>query len=343
MLKNNIDILICFDDNYAPAAGIAMTSIMMTNATECAGITFHIFEDGVSDQNKENIRKAVKAYDNSDVIFYDVHEQVKKYFSDFNDSFSLSAYSRWLACEILPTDLTKVLYIDCDVIVTDGLSGLFEEELSEYCAAAVLDKGNLEDMEIIGLAPTRNYFNTGVLLINLEYWRKNAVLAALIEYGKNISWDFICPDQDMLNIKFSNVIKPLPLQYNIFPEYFAHNFKKRDKLFRIPYDMEEIAYAKANPVIIHFAGKKPWAYGKLIGGAMPRTFAHYYKVKKQSVWKDCQDIGQRKYKIVIVDAARDIMIDVLPARMSARALAVYHKSKGNDKMYNVYMRKLNSL
>ena len=92
----------------------------------------------------------------------------------------LTCLQRLFLCDYLPKELNKILYLDCDIIARNSLKELYEIEFDkeEYCAA-VPDCVSDICRNNIGIDNRSNYYNSGVVLINLELWRKENVAEKL--------------------------------------------------------------------------------------------------------------------------------------------------------------------
>ncbi len=192
---------------------------------------------------------------------------------------SRMTYSRLFLGEILPKDIGRVIYLDCDILVEGSLRGLWGTSLEDKLLAAVEDL-NSADITIygrLGINPREHvYFNAGVLLLNLEKWRecdcqKRALEA--IASGRNLEYG----DQDILNLLAVGQTCCLPLRYNL------QDFLLRQKK---PPLMREAALENWNneldyPVIIHFTWtSKPWSYRSF--NPYGKRFWAYFD---QSRWK----------------------------------------------------------
>lgn len=97
------------------------------------------------------------------------------------------------------------------------------------------------------------YFNSGVLLINLEYWRTHNVLNGFIEYMKQHADSIIYADQDILNYVFKENKMILPVKYNLQTVLIWNRTKEL-------YDAEEykkkVQEALQDCVIVHFSAGK---------------------------------------------------------------------------------------
>ena len=123
---------------------------------------------------------------------------------------------------------------------SNSLKELFSINLNDYAVAMVKDVESKRESERLGL---KNYFNAGVMLVNLDYWRKNNVKDKLFDYAKNNPKNILWQDQDIINIVLSNEIKPINLKWNY--QYFLYD-KINEKDF-------------TDCSILHLAGRfKPW-------------------------------------------------------------------------------------
>lgn len=162
--------------------------------------------------------------------------------------FTTAMYYRLMIPELFPEHVSKVLYLDMDVLVEGRLDELWNKDFSGRAAAVVEDSATTHLGEY---SPTR-YFNSGVMLINLDYWRKNNVKEKAINFMVKHRDILRFPDQDALNVVLQNDLVYLPDKWNYHLNLDRQFLKK---VLR-----GQIAKDKA-PVIIHFNQRvKPWMY-----------------------------------------------------------------------------------
>ena len=180
-------------------------------------------------------------------------------FKDFPilQHFSINTYFRYLIPSIKP-NLKKALWIDADILVLCDLKELFELDLNDKPLGAVpylyehskyrktnIHKTILRLKEKLNLPSDHLYFNAGVMVLNLEYWRKKGWMTQLFALTNKLKTIIECPDQDILNILSKNHYRILPDTYNSIVDI---NYLLNKK------------YASA-PKIIHFTGGnnlRPW-------------------------------------------------------------------------------------
>lgn len=114
---------------------------------------------------------------------------------------SLAAYLRLFVADIIPENIHKIIYLDCDIIVNGEIRGLWDINIAEYAVAAVEDmwSGKPCYYERLNYSSKFTYFNSGVLLINLDVWRSSHIGQVSMEYAIKHASSLIFNDQDILN------------------------------------------------------------------------------------------------------------------------------------------------
>ncbi|VTS27801.1 glycosyltransferase [Streptococcus gordonii] len=149
---------------------------------------------------------------------------------------SYTVFLRYFVADFVEED--KALYLDCDIVVTRNLSSLFETELGDAPLAAVKDLGG----EVYF---GEQIFNSGILLINVNYWRENDIVGQLIEMTDNLHDKVTQDDQSILNMLFENRWLELPFAYNCITLHTTFS----------DYEPEKGLYP---PVIHYLTERKPW-------------------------------------------------------------------------------------
>jgi lipopolysaccharide biosynthesis glycosyltransferase len=121
-------------------------------------------------------------------------------------------YYRLLAGYFLPQHLNRILYLDPDILVINPLRPLWETDLSQYLFAAAAHTGRAElanNVNRLRLGTKHDYYNSGVLLMNLEECRKRISSQQIFHYVAEHGKEMLLPDQDILNALFGDWILPL--------------------------------------------------------------------------------------------------------------------------------------
>lgn len=171
--------------------------------------------------------------------------------------FPRVVWLRILLPELMP-DATRVLYLDSDLIVTDDLCPLWATDLGEHLLGAVTNPFYpfMPDHPRLHLSinSPRDYFNSGVLLMNLERMRVEGTAAKLCEFARTHPGNPY-PDQDALNDVCRDRWLHLHPRWNVQSTLFEL------PLEQLPLPAKEIVEALARPAVVHFIGPfKPWHY-----------------------------------------------------------------------------------
>ncbi len=187
------------------------------------------------------------------------------------DVFGLPKYrSRYLRvslASLLPSDLDRVIYLDADTLVCRDLAPLFESEISNYALMAVRDFRipyvsaplGLKNYQDLGISPDAPYFNSGVLLLNLNVWRKQNVEKKIVDYYQAYGFQMTLHDQEILNAVLHDQWGELDLRWNQQSVLFRPQAMPKSEFKSICMGRSEDL--RLNPAIVHFTGgSKPWTY-----------------------------------------------------------------------------------
>lgn len=170
--------------------------------------------------------------------------------------YTAAMWYRILLPELLP-GVERVLYLDVDTIVLDDLSPLWRLDLGGRLVAAVtnvFEDWSRHRPEQLGIA-ARDYFNSGVLLLNLDEMRVARATEALREVAARQAGVPGWPDQDALNIVLGG------RRLELHPRWNAMNSVLALPGAESVYGDRALAEARARPAIRHFEGpehNKPW-------------------------------------------------------------------------------------
>ena len=158
-------------------------------------------------------------------------------------------------------DEKRVLFIDCDTLVVADLHELENEQDTSVPLVGVRDAAvilsNYFKKKILPETHSEDYINSGVMLINLEYWRKNDCIQKMFEIAQEKTVRAY-PEQDILNIFFAGKLRFLPYRYNIMKRISSECLITDYQLARIhKCSIADIQAQK--PSIFHISGpNKPW-------------------------------------------------------------------------------------
>jgi lipopolysaccharide biosynthesis glycosyltransferase len=187
-----MEILCACDQQYIPHTATMLCSLLEHN-TDCR---IHLFHNSIADCELAKLKFFVEKC-TSEITFYEVEPAA---FRDIRiDRWASAAnYYRLLAPRLLPTSISKILYLDSDIIIRGSLCDLWNTDVADCALAAVANFWD-DHRTDLGLAEGTKYFNSGVLLINLQFWRQNNVPERAISFAKENPEKVRFHDQDALN------------------------------------------------------------------------------------------------------------------------------------------------
>ena len=296
-----MEIVTCFDHGFVMPTGVMMYSLCKNNTD--TKINFHLLVDKtVTEEDKNNLRQTVSDF-KGECHFYSVDnclfEGLPSGESRYN--FTSAIYYRLLVAEILPKTIDKVLYLDGDLIVRQSLLPLWETDISGFAVAAVYERpyqmSSSDYFDRLGYSPQLGYFNSGVMLINLDFWRRNQISREIFGFLNDCSKKLVLGDQDCLNFVLKENKLELPPKYNLQSNFlFVENFDKAQS-------EKVVMSAIENPVIVHFIGEKPWY--KYVRDPHPYR-STFFKYQEETRWGG-QRVDRRPVKRKLINAVADTM------------------------------------
>lgn len=262
-----MNIVCATDDNFVQHCTIMLVSLLSNNKN----VSIYILTEGLSEDNKRILEMEV-AQKGGNIHFLIVDSAVVEKFPMPSDGglshISRATYYRLLMAELLPTSLDKVIYLDCDIIVNGSLKELWDIDIDNYAIAASKQIGYGFEAERLGYPIEFGYFNAGVNVVNLKYWREHNVKDSLLSYINSNSARIKYHDQDTLNaVLYDKCLHIMP-QWNMtsltFSLFLSSRGDSRNGVVLNFYEVEKrnIRENKKNPIVVHYVSKpKPWNKG----------------------------------------------------------------------------------
>ena len=213
--KEMINVAINIDNKYTTYALLTFNSILKNNKSN-SDYTFYVLNDGLSLWNKLRMRLFIAKHKQK-IEFIKV--DIPKLFSDEGDIFKHNwtphvsdiGIARIFIPEVLPKTTHKCIYLDCDTLVLADLKELWDTDISDFAVGMCKDPNS--DHIITQMKPElETYYNSGVILMNLDYMRKINATKKMFDYVKYGILHYI--DQDALNIICTDKEIYLPSMYN---------------------------------------------------------------------------------------------------------------------------------
>jgi UDP-glucose:(galactosyl)LPS alpha-1,2-glucosyltransferase len=197
------------DSNYVRCMGVAITSICKNNP-QCSFV-FHIISSELNVKHLEKLE--ILAKDNLIDIHIYIIDTMRFKELPTQEYFPISMYYRLILPLILQEGI--VLYLDADIICLQSIEEIFYTPLDIFSIAAVLDIGTTGEKRSNALnLPGNTYFNSGVLLIDINKWNQEDILRKLMDILLNKDIELQYPDQDALNIVFQGKVHYLDDKWN---------------------------------------------------------------------------------------------------------------------------------
>ncbi len=272
-----MNIAYASDDNFVD---VMLVSIMSFNDHN-SDASIYILDCGITEQNKQKILELCSG--KNTVLFVDAKKRLDSLDYDLNlDRGSIASYGRLFIGSMLPDDVKKVIYLDCDTLIRQALEDLFYVDVAPYVIGGIRDSFSALNKKVFGIKRGGLFINAGVLLIDLSRWREEKIEAGILKLLKEKEKIFQ-GDQGVINTIFLGNVYELPLKYDVMTYLYDFSYKEM-MLYRKPdkyFDQKEVKEATKNPVIVHFsssfASRRPWENNNDISHPFQSEWDLYYK------------------------------------------------------------------
>lgn len=309
-----INVCYCFRNrtgHYAKFAGTSLVSVFENTQEQ---ITAHILHDNtLTPEDIEKFSSLVKRYGQT-VNFYNLDELLPETVAKIAElvpglektSSTVGAFYKILIPQVLPQNINKALFLDPDTIVNLDVKEVSQTRLGRKMLGVVPEMENGVNPEKAfplcseGLVNPEDYFNCGVLLMNLKFLRaeEEAIMEGIKFRGENPKHKWL--EQTVLNYCFSKRTVKLPAQFN--------SFIRRER------GSKEIS---VEPKIYHYAGglSRP---GLDMSDPFNRLWMSYFV---KTPWCDVDAVGRLYENLKKVDKSQEIsplkLVNLLPGKMRA--------------------------
>lgn len=237
-------ILYAANQAYLQHAVVSMHSVLLNNRE--LNIHFHILYNEIAAQERERIKGWLKEglFPNAQLSFYEIEANQYIFPIKSGDANSKECYFRILASDVLPDSIKTILYMDGDTICLSSIKEVFMMDIDGYAAACTEVKVPVYRKVSLGLKESDSYFQSGVMLMNLDWWRRYRIgeqCLAFIRENPDIlpRWD-----QDAMNAVLVGKIKKLDSRWNVYLDTLSGG-----------------TWGDVEPRIVHYTGSvlyKPW-------------------------------------------------------------------------------------
>ncbi len=237
---------IAFCNNPIGLTGLQVTvSSLIQNCSDASRLTLWFLCAEHSDTDKKQIKDLLQ-YERFEGKYHILDFSPIATFGEFCSLHGdWTCYGRLLLADYIDAD--EVLYLDSDLVVETDVLILENFNLQEFCIAAVggcefrFTLGHKFYIEQLHISPDLEYFNDGVMLLNLRVWRERKMKEQCLEIARKYPMDLPSHDQSILNIICKGEFARLPAAFNC--EWPANKAKP----------------TVADLMVLHFVGSpKPW-------------------------------------------------------------------------------------
>ena len=202
--ENTIPVFFSSDNNYLPFLAVSIRSLI-DNLNPSRTCHIHILNNGL---NQKSVKRVLDmATDRVKISLVDVSREIAPLAEkiELRDYYTISIYFRLFIASLFP-QYHRAIYLDADVVVNGDITELYEMPLGNRLVGAIPDAviascEAFQNYATFGVGiPYRYYFNSGVMLMNLDQFRLQQIEKKFIYLLNTYHFDTVCPDQDYLNV-----------------------------------------------------------------------------------------------------------------------------------------------
>lgn len=243
-----MNVVFAADKNYMPHLAVAVLSLVRCNPDSALDI--YVINTDIPSSELDKLRSVVVS--GRHIIF-----DVKITDDELNglvltNHFAKANYYRLFAADKISGD--RALYIDSDVLVVGAIDELYMVDIGSSYLGAV-EESWFERHQELEMNPNSGYFNSGVMLLNIDAWRRDSIKDKVIDFVKRKPSVIKFVDQCGVNAVVNGAWVRLHPRYNLQSVFLDDNERHSHGC---AHDAQ-IDEAIQTPVIVHFTGSsKPW-------------------------------------------------------------------------------------
>jgi len=262
MTGNQVTVVFGSDENYARPMTVAARSVLDT-LDPAYRLRLCILDMGISVSTKALVTKSV-ASPRVELLWVDtLQERVRGLPTNWG-FISSAGYARLFIPSVLPSDVSRALYLDCDVLVRRSVHELYLSDMHGLPALGCQDSQSpfVSSTYAVplwyraGLAAGDPNINSGVLLMDLDLWRAEDITSEALRYLTDGRYHF-AQDQEAINAVLAGRCATVDPRWNQQSEIFQRPYQAIQA-----WSEETLDRVLTDPWIVHYSNTvKPWHYG----------------------------------------------------------------------------------
>jgi lipopolysaccharide biosynthesis glycosyltransferase len=238
-----IHVVTAVNDRFAEPLAVMLYSLL-ENKVSTNPVIIYIINSQISEENKSALSNTVKRF-NAEIKYLTIDPTL---YDDFvlNQHLTQETYHRISIPDLLEKNIEKVIYLDSDMIIKEDITEIWDIDIDHYFLSAVIDAWQgvkrLRHADL-SIPEESDYFNAGVLVLNLKKWREHNITNQIIDFMKKNQNIIRYPSQDPMNAILHDKWLQLDEKWNY----------QSKRLYFFP-------ELRIEPAVIHYTGNdsKPW-------------------------------------------------------------------------------------
>ena len=203
---NDVVLVFACNELFVPYLSVALQSILV-NASPNRHYDIVVLTRDITPKSMITLTQQASKY-HVGLGFLDVDAALGDIRLPHHGHFRPETYFRLLAPTLLD-NVEKAIYLDSDIVVCADVAELFDTDVTGYLLAATRDADTIGQIDgydptvysylkdQLGMSEPHDYFQAGVLLMNLEKFRQTITAEELLDIATERTWRWL--DQDVLN------------------------------------------------------------------------------------------------------------------------------------------------
>lgn len=263
-----MNVVYIFDEGFAECAIVSIRSLIDSNQRN--NLKIWILDDGITQKSLMEISNMLEL---SGISYFIVDLSTKKEMFEQVGVMPwrgrYTVYFKIMISDLIPRDVRRLIFMDADTVITGDLLDLEELNLHGHPCAMALEgiTGKFHEHSSVGLY---ELYNSGVIVYDMDIWRKKEVERRVLEYWKNENAKFVLCEEETLSIVLKDDIETLNPKYNFIPQFFFYDTNVYFRRFRWDilkdrfYTVDIVKEAKKDIRVYHCIDTmtgRPWEKG----------------------------------------------------------------------------------